>query len=494
VEDAHTRALVASWVLAWDQVAAEVDAAALALALAADGDTISPSMIGRSARMQAALEAVSGSLDQLALEAADGATGRLRVAVDEAIAAEQAMITAQLPPRAAGGVLSTTLHAASSVQVTAMVQRVSGQITSRHREISPAATAAIRRELARGIAVGDNPRTAARRMVRGIEDQFNGGLTRAMTIARTEMLDAAREASHVVDQANRSTLAGWVWEAHLDPSTCRSCIAMHGTLHPVDEPGPYDHPNGRCARVPKTKTWAELGFEGIDEPRDLQSDADAWFEGLSEEQQRRILGGRGYEQWRSGNWPREQWSQRRTADGWRDSHVPARAPGRGSGGGSGGRPPTGPLRGAPAGDDGPLGERILMPGAERAGVVYRPDGLLVAQHELDTANRLAAVGLDITFNPLDFTRGARNPDVTIGGFAWEIKSPQGAGRHTISRQLARGRHQADRLILDTARTPLADPDILDELRRRLIGQRSFLEAIHVAKDGTVTWLTHRGTV
>jgi len=325
VLDAQTRALVEAWVVGWDQVSAEWDAALTDLATAGQEGRVTRTMILRSQRAQAALEATATTLGQLAEQAGFTITHDLQTLVDYAARAEHDMIASQLT-----GVRRAELRAglvmADPGQIDAMVQRATERITSLTMPLGVEATAAVRRELLRGIAVGTNPRQAARRMVRGIEDQFLGGLNRALVISRTELLDATRAAQQATDAANVDVLAGWVWMAHLDPATCRSCVANHGTVHDLDTPGPIDHQQGRCARVPKTKTWAELGFTGINDPPDATPDADAWFNSLSEAQQREILTDRGYDAWRAGQYPREAWTTRRETDGWRDSMAPSRPP------------------------------------------------------------------------------------------------------------------------------------------------------------------------
>lgn len=325
VTDDQTRRLVEAWVTAWDEVVGELDAAVTDLALAAERGRVTRTMVLRSQRAQAALEATALALDHLAQNTGITISQDVQVVIDYAARAEHDMIATQL-----AGVKRADLRAglvrADPVQIAAMVERATERITALSRPIGPEAASAIRRELLRGMAVGENPRAAARRMVRGLEDRFNGGLTRALVISRTELLDAARTAQAWTDAANADVLAGWTWVAHLDPATCRSCVAMHGTVHNLDEPGPIDHQQGRCARVPKTKTWAELGFPGIADPPDATPDADAWFSSLTVEQQRRILGDAGYQAWKRGDYPREAWATRRQTDGWRDSMVPSPAP------------------------------------------------------------------------------------------------------------------------------------------------------------------------
>lgn len=145
-------------------------------------------------------------------------------------------------------------------------------------------------ELIRGITVGDNPKRTATRIVKRTDGRFNGGLTRAMSIACTEVLDASRAATHAADKANANVMRGWVWGAELGARTCPSCLANHGTEHPIEEEAPIDHHQGRCTRIPLTKSWADLGFAGIEKPPSLLQDSQEWFDGLTPGTQREIMG------------------------------------------------------------------------------------------------------------------------------------------------------------------------------------------------------------
>ena len=150
-------------------------------------------------------------------------------------------------------------------------------------------------ELLIGLALGQNPRVVARR----ITEALGGYRRRAELIARTEMLRAWREASRASYLANSDVLKGWVWHSAADERTCVMCWAMHGSEHALDE-HLDDHPRGRCAMVPLTKTWAELGFAGIPETRAEVESGESLFARLSEEQQRAILGNAAFEAYRAG--------------------------------------------------------------------------------------------------------------------------------------------------------------------------------------------------
>ena len=55
-------------------------------------------------------------------------------------------------------------------------------------------------------------------------------------------------------------------------------------------------------------------------------DAATFFNNLPETDQRAILGNRGYEAWKAGDYPMSAWSKRQPNTGWRDSIVATQAP------------------------------------------------------------------------------------------------------------------------------------------------------------------------
>lgn len=326
--DETTRRIVTAWAEAWDQIKGELETSLLELAAENTGGTISYPKLLRHQRLQAALTQMEATLDKLAEQ-----TGTLTAQQTQAVAHNSTTATLAMTRAGLTGVtraeLRANLTAADPAQILTMARRTTEQITARTKALAAEAQKAIRRTMLKGIAVGDNPRKAARDAYRNIEDQWNGGLARAETIARTEMLDAHRKAAQHVEQANKDVLDSWEWVAHLgDKRICRACLGMHGTRHAIDSPGPLGHPNCRCARVPVTKTWEELGFPGMREPQNATPDADEWFENLPEAEQEAILGKAGLAAYREGRFPRSAWAARRdNGRDWRDSYQPAPVPG-----------------------------------------------------------------------------------------------------------------------------------------------------------------------
>lgn len=323
VTDGQARDLVQAWARGWDEVAGDLDDALQDLAAAAGEGRITRAQVRRSTRLTRALAVISDQLTTLAAAAEVRITGDLQQIVDDAGAAQAALIGSQLPR--AGQALLVDWASVDAKAIEAIVKRSTQQIHAKTLPLSRDAEAAMKRELIRGLAAGKNPRETARRMLRRTEGAFNGGLTRALTIARTETLDAHRAGAKAAHDANSDVLAGWIWTAELGKRTCPACFGMHGTEHDLDEPGPDGHQNCRCARTPKTKTWRELGFD-LDEPASVLPDAAAVFEDLDQADQLQILGRGRYDAWRAGDLPMDAWATRRSTEGWRDSYVPVPVP------------------------------------------------------------------------------------------------------------------------------------------------------------------------
>lgn len=323
VTDQQVRDLVKAWAQAWDEVAPDLEAALLDALKA--GENVTITQLLRTQRLTKSLDSVARQLRLLADEAGVRITSDLRKVIDDAGRVQSQLISSQLPiPQDL-----VDLGAWSQVSdraIAAIVKRSTEQIHKSTYTLSRTAEKSVRRELVRGVAAGSNPRVVARRMVERANGAFNGGLNRAMTLARTEMLDAHRQAARLGREQHSDVITGWQWLSTMSPRTCPACWSMHGTIHPPDEPGPYGHQCCQCTAVPLTKPWSELGFKDLVEPPSLMPDADQRFAGLSSIQQHQVLGTKGYTAWKAGKFPREKWAVRQKNPGWRDSFVPSRPP------------------------------------------------------------------------------------------------------------------------------------------------------------------------
>jgi len=305
--------LSASWAAALDEVLDAMDAG---------GRWPTPYELNRLTRLANATARTQSALSALAVEAGNTAGAGVAQIVTATAAAEPAMMAAQLPAAMAGDGLRGYLRKIVPQVLESITVRCQQQIHQQLWPLSREAVDAMHRRLVAGIAAGDNPREAGRAMVRDVHGLFNGGLGRAINIARTEMVDAYRDTSSYVHQANRDVVESWIWIASLGARCCPGCWAMHGTEWGVDVPGPWDHQSGRCARMPKVKPWRELGFD-IDEPTDdFLPKAPAEFAALSRPQQLAIMGPRRLALLDAGTVTLADLATLRQSTAWRPSYAP----------------------------------------------------------------------------------------------------------------------------------------------------------------------------
>lgn len=321
--DQVTRLLTRGWTTAWDELSATWRAAiddAVAYQ-ARTGAWPQPWELARIERIGQAMDASEKALVQLSTRAGVSINDGVGQVVATDAEYEPHLVSSQVPAADAAAV--ATRFAANVVPsaLDTIVARMQGQVVSDLRPLSAEAANAMKRELVRGVALGTNPNQVAAQMVARVQGAFNGGLARAINVGRTEMLDAYRAASKYQQAANGDIVAGWIWMSALDKRTCPSCWSMHGHEFPLDQPGPLDHQQGRCARAPKTKTWRELGYD-IDEPADEIPDGQATFWKLPDADRKAIMGPGRLELLRSGRVGWDDLAGPKANPGWRPSYAP----------------------------------------------------------------------------------------------------------------------------------------------------------------------------
>lgn len=140
-------------------------------------------------------------------------------------------------------------------------------------------------------------------------------LAKAQTIARTEVLRAYRETTRRTYVANSDVVLGWTWHATLGPRTCAACWAMHGTKHKVGD-SLDGHPNCRCAMVPITPRWEDIGLAGVEDVPDLVEDGEELFARQPAALQRQVLGPAAYEAYARGDVKLASFVGQRRSDDW----------------------------------------------------------------------------------------------------------------------------------------------------------------------------------
>lgn len=153
-------------------------------------------------------------------------------------------------------------------------------------------------------AQGKDP-TKIARAVRGL--MRGQPLYDAQRMVRTVQLWSARRGQQSIFQKNADVVLGWIWSSARDRRTCFGCLAKHGSKHPIDEVL-NDHHLGRCAMVPITPSWADLGFSDGADLLDIETGA-SWFGALPEAEQRDMMGPAVYAAYKDGAFTFDQLAQ-----------------------------------------------------------------------------------------------------------------------------------------------------------------------------------------
>ena len=317
--DDVTRKLAGYWSTAWQELVDEWQTAVADLATSSEWP--SHRQILQSQRVTAALNHTGEQLVALADTAGVTITGELPHFVALADNSQQTLFASQLGAAA----VSVSWSRANPGALEAIVKRVTGQVESLARLLPADQQAAMKASLVRGVAVGENPLDTAQRMVDRLGGVFNGGVARAENIARTEMLDAYREAGRASRAANTDVLTGWMWSCDLSSNVCPACLAMDGQIFPLDTPGPLGHQQCRCTAVPVSKSWTELGIDAP-EPAPTRQTGRDWYLKQPWRTQERIMGRDRAAALRSGDLRWEDIPERRRTPGWRDSIVTRKLP------------------------------------------------------------------------------------------------------------------------------------------------------------------------
>ena len=166
--------------------------------------------------------------------------------------------------------------------------------------------------LTTGVVMGQGALVIGRRM----KNAASISAYRAKMIARTETNRVYRAASQETMRRHADVLDGWQWRS-AGLRACAACLVMHGTIHPVNETM-HSHPNCRCAPIPVPKSWRDLGFD-IDAPYESRlrlKPGPEIFAEASPEQQRRILGPKGYAAYQRGDLALEDFLHETDSNDW----------------------------------------------------------------------------------------------------------------------------------------------------------------------------------
>jgi len=264
----------------------------------ANGETVPLSYLYEQRRLQALKAFITKQINQYAMLGLTQ-TGQLQhVGAMLGQQSAQAMLQASKPPS-----IKYSFGVPSPEAITNMVgvTQSGSPLSDLFNGFGEEAANGASKALITGVSLGWNPR----RIAPQIEQALGVSRNRALVISRTECLRAYRSMQFANYQANSDVLDGWVWVCALTKNSCAACVAMHGSQHPLSEEL-QDHPCGRCAAVPLTKSWSDiLGPLGVntdsipDTSINIPSGSD-WFDNQDEDTQKAILGNK-YQAFKNGD-------------------------------------------------------------------------------------------------------------------------------------------------------------------------------------------------
>lgn len=284
-EGQAVRALTRAYGVAWQRIQARLDRLQQKMADArARGETVSPSWLLQQERLASLQQQIALELRAAGLQAAS----TIAVAQTNALLlAEQhapQLMSAALGTPPVGVVATFTRLPREALGALVGLTQAGTPLLELLGDLAAPAAQEASELLIEAVVLGLGPRETAR-MVRKV---IGAPLSQALTFARTATLGSYRAATLTIYQANSDVVTGWIWHAQLGPRTCALCWAMHGTEHALGEPF-AGHFNCRCAMLPRTKTWRELGYDVPETRAEIPTGA-AVFAELSADAQLAILG------------------------------------------------------------------------------------------------------------------------------------------------------------------------------------------------------------
>lgn len=281
------------------------------------GKTPTQAMIFEQARLQRVLAGITQEITIAAGKTADIVTKQQEAAVRQAVG--DAKVLSELaadpslpwpPPDGATGPTWTNInkpavqsligHAGDGSPLRELLVSVAGDSADRARDM-----------IAAHFTQGNTPQQIAH----GLQEVFGLDMARAQATARTETMRAYRTATQETFKENDDVIEKWRWIAQLSYSTCIACISKHGQEFPLTTPMD-SHVNCRCIQVPVTKTFKELGADGVEETDTSVQTGKDWFNEQTEEVQRKILGPGKYDAWREGKISIDDMVEHSHSDRW----------------------------------------------------------------------------------------------------------------------------------------------------------------------------------
>lgn len=102
------------------------------------------------------------------------------------------------------------------------------------------------------------------------------------------------------------------------------------------------------------------------------------------------------------------------------------------------------------------------------------------KHEFETAKYFSNLGKDVIFLKPSRIPNTHTPDIIMDSVEWEIKCPQGNGKHTIETNFRNAIQQSYYLIFDLRRCKLPEKQSIKQLEKEF-SSRAYLKKMYIIK-------------
>jgi SPP1 gp7 family putative phage head morphogenesis protein len=275
-----------------DSVVAEI------IALEKQGKAISRNLIYRYTRIERLLTLVEDEVGRFSRFAEQQTALEQAFAVEKAQFHSQEMIRTAIGPMPEGYSIPANFTTFNPRTVETFIGRASNgsPLRTLFEKYAKDSVADVENVFVEGIVSGRNPREVARELTK----RFEVPKDNALRTARTEMNNAWRESNRQGYIQNAHVVERWRWQAAFQKRTCACCLAMDGREFPTQVPL-GTHPNCRCAIVPVTRSWRELGIDIPDRRSRSTVRGEEWFDRQPDDTKLAILGRRKFDRYKEGN-------------------------------------------------------------------------------------------------------------------------------------------------------------------------------------------------
>lgn len=266
----------------------------------AGGEKIPLSWLYEAQRLETITKLISGKINQFGALALAQVARLQQVGVHLGQQGGLALLRTTVPP---GVSWSFGIPLVSAIERLIGATRAGSPLADLFHGFGAEAAKKVTQTLVTGITLGHNPRKIASQVSTALDISRH----RALTISRTELNRAYRDAGIETYKANSDVVSQYRRTCAKDGRTCAACLALDGTLCDLDKEFAI-HPCDRCAAVPVTKDWSEIlaDVPGIDtskipDTRPHIETGSEWLAKQSEDVQRQVFGSNAaYQLYKSG--------------------------------------------------------------------------------------------------------------------------------------------------------------------------------------------------